>query len=231
MSARAWLMQDYALLAEIIENRSSALIAQKERLYRMTEPLTVERMRDVSSRMYEGESRLIVRSLPNTLNDSDSWTDLLAKPFFRRFASLNLFVSYHEILQSRISQYSPENADEFIMQREQDVRSWIESSIVSWRLLYNPVGKILVAISPLGSEHEYLFRLSDLIGVSRLARLQVEAVLNKHTEISRLIGENTALYNPYTNKAMDWDRDKRQFYFDLKGATPRESARHIAVKF
>jgi hypothetical protein len=231
MSARVWLMQDYALLADIVARYSSSLATQKERLSRMTEPLSIEEIRVVASKMYEGESRLIVHSLPNALNDSSSWTDLIVKPFFRRIATMNLSVAYHQILQSRINQFSPENADELIMQWQKDVQNWTETSIVSWHLLYNPVGKILVAISSPGSEHEYLLRLTDLIGISRLARLQVNAVMGKHTDTSRLLKENTALYNPYTNKAMDWDDKNRQLYFDIKGATPRDTGRHIVVTF
>jgi len=233
MVARSWLGQDYALLAEIVATRPKALAEQQERLERMTEPLEISQVHAIAARLIEGEYRFISRNIPMLLNaeyrgqDAGILGTTLARPFFQSRATMNLAARYHIALQKRIRDFSPENFNDWIAQVGQVEKS--EDTIVnSWRILYNPVGKVGFAVGR--SEYGlYILKLSDLIGVTRLARLQVDIVTagNADGDIPAIIAANKALYDPYTGKPMGWDAARRQLYFDAHGEYPKEVSKHI----
>lgn len=230
MVMRHWLMQDYALLAEIVSSHNPALSTQKARLARMTEPLEIDQIRNVASRMFEGEARTMFRGLPISLNESNAWSDILMRPFFKQQATLNLAARNHEALQSRIQSFSPVAHDTWVTNYQQEGENQDDSVIHSWRVLYNPSGKLLISIGR-ADLSDYILRLSDLIGVTRLARLQVEVVTAGVTDanINTIILSNKALYDPYTDHPMGWEPDKRQLYFDLQGNVGVGASKRIQV--
>lgn len=222
MVARSWLGQDYALLAEIVAARPAALAEQQERLVRMTEPLEISQVHAIAERMFESEARFHARSTPLELN-------LLLRPFYKQRATLNLLAGYDMAVQARVRNFSPENSDTWITQARQEEQREA-GALYSWRTLYNPIGKLALswAVEGRGCEN-YLLKLSDLIGVTRLARLQVDIVTaeNENGDIPNLIAANKALYDPYTGKPMGWDAAKRQLSFDAHGEYPKEVSKHI----
>lgn len=216
MVSAAWLRRDYALLAEIVATRSDMVVAQKERLLRMSDLLDIDALRIVDIRMIEGESRVIAHDLgemPFSVG-GDEFSSMLLRPFYKVQATRNREAKYLATVQTRIKEFTPEHAADFGNQLEQDAQNLNDDLIHTWRVLYNPVGKFMVG-QGISFQHQ-LFRLSDLMGIMRLTRLQIEIVTNgkSDAEIATQIAADKALYDPYTGKPMRWDAEKRQLYFD-----------------
>lgn len=230
MVARSWVGQDYALLADIVAARPKGLARQQDRLQRMTEPLDISQLRTIAGRMIEGEHRYLSRSIPALLDAEETGTlsASMMRPFFRLGASQNMVAHSHAALQAWIANFSPEDADAWIAKGRQMGQSENDDAVGSWRVLYNPVGKLGFAIGR--TEYDgYILRLSDLIGITRLARLQVEAATaeNPAGDMSAFLASNRALYDPYTGKPMGWDSGKRQFYFDGRGEYPKDTPKRF----
>lgn len=237
LSACKWLRHDYALLAEIVATRSKSLATQKDRLIRMTEPMAIEQVRTIAGRMLEGEKRLILRSLVEenigiTVSAFATFDILgpfnMARPFLKPQASQNMEARNHTAIQSRVRDFSTENSDAWISQTRQAGQSAAAALIHSWRVLYNPVGKVAMTLGKLEYEG-YVLRVANLIGVTRLARLQVELVTDgkADSDIPDRIAANKALYDPYTGKPMGWDADKRQLHLDIRGFIPEGTSKRI----
>jgi hypothetical protein len=231
MVSASWLRRDYALLADIVATRSEILVAQKERLLRMSDPLDIEALRTVDIHMIEGEFRDIARSLeemPFSVG-GDEFSNMLARPFYKVQATRNLEAKYLATIQTRIKEYTPEHATDFGNQLEQDAQNLNDDLIHTWRVLYNPIGKFMVG-QGISFEHP-IFRLSDLMGVTRLVRLQIEIVTSgkSDADITTLIAADKALYAPYTGKPMGWDAEKRQLYFDSVDAFSSDIPRRVRV--
>lgn len=232
MVATSGLMEDYAILAEIVATRASGLATEKARLVRMTEQLEVRQIRAIAGRLIEGEHRMIIRHISSNPLDgmgSDLYSGL--KPFFKPRATQNLFTRHYSSLQARVMEFTPENSDLWLDKATQEGQSWIDATIHSWRILYNPVGKYGVSVGMNGVYESYVPRLSSLIAITRLARLQVEVVTDgiDDTGIPTRIAANKELYDPYTGKPMGWDPGKRQLYFDThdKGYSSSEPTRRV----
>lgn len=89
----------------------------------------------------------------------------------------------------------------------------------SWRFAYNPVGKIINAISvaPYGS---YTARIHNLDGFLRLVSLSLAARQQSVRDADMpqfLARASSILRNPYTNEPMLWDADNRTIYFHGMG--------------
>lgn len=235
MVANAWLRQDYALLAEIIAARPAGLAAQRERLARMTVPLKIAQVRAAAGQMLEGENRIMARSLPQLLDpavtgqDNGALFNFIARPFFKLHASQNLLARGNTATQARLSTFSPAGADAWIAQGQQRNQADADA-LYSWRMVYNPLGKYLWTLS-LPDYDSYVLRLSDLMGVIRLARLQAEIATEnvKTAAIPARLAADPALFDPYTNKPMGWDAAKGQLYFDLRGPAPSGAPKHIVA--
>lgn len=227
MIASSWLRQDYALLAEIVAAHPKALVAQKARLVRMTEPLEIIEMRTVAGKVMESEFRTLARwqQVPDY---PAALLNVMAKPLFKPRATQNIQARYHALLQARIRDFSPETADAWIAQARQDDQKEIDA-FYSWRFLYNPIAKFGIAAYGRALYEDYVIRLSDLMGVMRLARLQVEIATAgmADAEIPDRIAANKTLYDPYTGKPMSWDAGKRQLSFDAHGYVPQGATKHI----
>lgn len=231
MVARSWLGQDYALLTEIVASRPNDLADQQERLERMTEPLEIGQIRAIAARLMEGEYRFVSLAVPTFLDADYGWQEAgilsaaLVRPFFKPRATMNLVADYHTALQAQIRDFSPENSDAWIARQLEQGEN---NTVYSWRIFYNPVGKIGLSIGR-PEYHVYMLRLSDLIGVIRLARLQVDIVTaeDEDEDIHALVATNKALYDPYTGKPMGWDASKRHLYFDARGKYSKEVSNRI----
>lgn len=235
MVSRSWLEQDYALLAEIIATRSTEIASQKARLVRMTEPLEIDQIKAIAKRMFEGEARTVLRWIPEHPNlsaitgglDSESLLDVMAKPLFKPQATQNMQARFFTAFQERTQDVSLVNIDTWYTQAVKIEKSESDVVIYSWRFMYNPYGKFY------NYEHAgfepYVLRLTDLLGITRLARLQIEIVTagKGDADIPARIATNKALYDPYTDKPMGWDADKRQLFFDAHGNYPKEISKHI----
>lgn len=236
MVSASWLRQDYALLAEIVATRPKVTLAQKARLARMTEPLEIEQLRTIAGRMVEGEFRSLARASEWTEEDmrqlmfGETYSNVLMWPFFKTQATKNLMARDYATIEVLIRDFSPENADVWAAQFVQVQESGFDNLIHTWRVMYNPVGKVTLSAGSVSYE-SYILKLSDLMGIMRLARLQVELVTDgiKEAEIPARIAANKALYDPYSGKPMGWDAGKRQLYFDVHGKVQSGAPKRIQV--
>jgi hypothetical protein len=232
--AANWLRHDYALLAEIVATRSKSLATQKDRLIRMTEPIDIELVRKVAGRMLEGEKRSILRwmaedQIYKTVSTFGMSGPLgMAGPFLKPLASQNMEVRNHTAMQERLQSFTAENSEVWISQTKQADQAVADAAIYSWRVLYNPIGKFLMTIARM-DYGSYVLRLSNLMGVTRLARLQVNIVTDGtvDADILATIAANKALYDPYTGKPMSWDAGKRQLHFDIRGSIPEGVSKRV----
>lgn len=237
MMSASWLRQDYALLAEIVATRPKVTLAQKARLVRMTEPLEIEQLRTIAGRMVEGEFRSLARASEWTEEDmrqlmfGETYSNVLMRPFFKTQATKNLIAHYQSITQAYIRDFSPENADALGAKYMQILQSAFDDLFLTWRVMYNPVGKVTLSASAVPAYDEYILKLANLMGIMRLARLQVELVTDgiKEADISARIAANKALYDPYSGKPMGWDAVKRQLYFDVHGKVQSGAPKRIQV--
>jgi hypothetical protein len=229
MVAALWLKNDYALLAEIVGGNATGLVLQKPRLTRMTELLTVEQVRNVALRMYEGSLRNSVRDfsvafMPNLesmmgepVNEStfEVVSKKLLTPMHQAQATQNDVALLYGLFLKRLNEYSPETSDEWAARDRSESHKAIAAELFSWRVLYNPVGKFNVFKNfPRGTA--YRDELSDLAGIIRLARLQVEIVTEgvSDADIPSRISSNKDLYDIYTGKPMGKYVGERTLYFD-----------------
>lgn len=233
--ATSWLAQDYALLAEIVATRSRAFVKQKARLARMTEPLHISQIRTVAGKIMEGEFRARARAvigLPFDVlsgQDSAALLNVMTRPLFKRRATQNMEARYHALWQARVRDFSPENSEAWVAQARKEDQEEIDA-IYSWRFLYNPITKFAIAAYGMPEYERYILKLSDLMGIMRLARLQVEvATAGRAADVSAVIAGNEALYDPYTGKPMGRDAARRQLGFDARGYYPKDIPRHIQV--
>lgn len=236
MVSVSWLRQDYALLAEIVATRSSVITAQNDRLLRMTESLESEQVRGIAGKMLNGEFRYITRTIavaqdtPGSLSELGWAGNMLGRPFFKMHATQNLEARRHAVILARVREFTPQQADSLMVQLQQDAQTANDDLMHNWRVLYNPVGKMLSGIME-PSYGSYVLKLSDLMGVTRLARLQVEVVAEgkSDADIPARIAVDKALYDPYTGRPMRWDANQRQIYFDALGSVPSGVAKHIGA--
>lgn len=119
---------------------------------------------------------------------------------------------------SEIAATSRQPAPEFLkVMRERlasdqyDWKWWLSS----WHFGYNPVGKILNAIS-VAPYDNYTARIHNLDGFLRLVSLSltVRQLSVRDADMSMFLArESSTLGNPYTNEPMLWDPDNRTIYF------------------
>lgn len=236
MVSASWLRQDYALLAEIVATRSKAITAQKTRMEQMTSPFEIEQVRSIIAKVLEGEFRYMARVISVSQDAPDLQSELgwagniLQRPFFKMHATQNLKAHRYTGILKRIREFTPEQADLFMAQMQQDAQTANDDVMQSWRVLYNPVGKILSGISE-PNYGSYILRLSDMMGITRLARLQFELVAENKSDadISARIAADKALYDPYTGRPMSWDAGKRQLYFTAQGSAPSGVSKRIGA--
>lgn len=126
---------------------------------------------------------------------------------------------------------SSSNAIEWVAQIVNESNRSTKDSAYNWRVLYNLTGKL----NNLSNQRTEQFsipvlRLFDLIGVTRLARLQVEILTaSEMPNVATEVSVNKSLYNPYTLKPMSWDPIKREFYFTGKGSGLDQEKKIIRV--
>lgn len=236
MVSASWLRQDYALLAEIVATHPKVTATQKARLVRMTELLEIEQLRTIAGRMVEGEYRSWARASEwsdenaQTFMFGETYSNALMRPFFKTQATKNLMARDYAAIKALIQDFSPENADAWAAQFLQIQKIGSDDLIHTWRVMYNPIGKLVLSAG-WASYESYIPRLSDLMGVMRLARLQVELVTDGITDadIPARIAANKTLYDPYSGKPMGWDVSKRQLYFDVHGKVQSGAPKRIQV--
>jgi hypothetical protein len=104
-------------------------------------------------------------------------------------------------------------------------------SLPWWSMLYNPMGKLMLAASTGPLPWDYAARLNDVDALFRLVALQ--ALIGERKvqgkEVPAFLAENATRYgDPYSGGAMGWDPERRQLYFEPRGKVDGAEKRFTA---
>lgn len=225
MIAAAWLRRDHALLGEIVAAHPEKLGAYRARLLTMTEPLTLAETRAAMKHYLAGETALGVSGMtaamlekPDTQEPEvpGSWiAQSVKRLLFKPNATANAYVENMLGFAQQIDAYEPSRIESFMASAAASSQARMDAHFYL-TIGYNPIGKTLGLIG-LPDFSQYLIRLSDLVAITRLARLQVLVALEDPTaDVSTVLAQDESLHDPYTAQPMQWDGLTRRIGVDLK---------------
>lgn len=209
MVATSWLEQDYALLTEIVASYPAQLAGHQALLVQMATPLEVEALRRTAMEMFKGEYRLTLTTFPReysglTMGDVINLDEKeregsiakrvkaqLMRPLYKHQASGNLVAGGHKIWLDQLQTFQPENAQAWFSDTAQRQRVAMRGKTQTWRIIYNPVGKVILRReSASSSQDRYLERLFALRAASHKAGLQVACALGTAADADRAACQN-----------------------------------------
>jgi len=177
-------------------------------------PLTDSERRQGSA--LRGEMALAVTALDPSRTDIEAWgfngdslDTLLLKYLFQYHATLNLLYSGYyapAVAIDALPAAQFETAAAAARAAQPDVRNW--------RVIYNPIGKLVVAPNLVPGLIQFIARLHDLDALVRLVGLQAEIVGKGIGDgsVGTFVASSSAV-NPYSGKPFSWDGKSRQIYF------------------
>ena len=209
MVATSWLEQDYALLTEIVASYPAQLAGHQALLVQMATPLEVEALRRTAMEMFKGEYRLTLTTFPReysglTMGDVMNLDEKeregsiakrvkaqLIRPLYKHQASGNLVAGGHKIWLDQLLTFQPENALAWFSDTAQRQRDAIRGKTQTWRIIYNPVGKVILRRDSASSSYDrYLERLFALRAASYKAGMQVACALGTAADADRAACQN-----------------------------------------
>lgn len=224
MVAAARLRRDFALLGEIVAANPGKLAPHRERLVAMTEPFALPDIRSHMARYVDAEATLIVACLPRLLEAENEpkadarqtpWEWLAIKLLYRPNATANWYTRGHLRFLQRVSEFDPADLAGYYANVTADTKEQIEA-LFELSVVYNWIGKIL-ATTASGTYADYIVRLSDLMAISRLVRLQVLiAQADSPVDVADLLARDERLYDPYTARPMQSDAASQRIAVDLR---------------
>jgi hypothetical protein len=239
--ATAFLDRNYALLSEI----AATYKTQPQRLA-LAQPMLTPLSADERNWNWQVMSDFqqfadLLLNIPNETGmegiDPEMWAlDWLPQRLvYKRRASVNLL--YRQRQYGLTIATAP--GDDYIgaIERTRDAVA-ATTRIPRLDMIYNPVGKVLIAIAePSYLYARYAARSHNLEGKIRLVRLQIEMdrqhvpmdAIERHLETSP-----AELRDPYLKKPMRWDSTTRELWFDgvdpMGKGNPAELNHRIAVR-
>lgn len=230
MVAVGCIARDVRLLSDLL--RTAALgPAQMEQINVVLRPLD-DSEKSLAPAIRE-EFRLVYHGLSNFnqleeagLPEFSDSPGLMKRPLYHHNATANqIYATYRDYEQ--LAEMPPA---EYLRQRDLlRERHERESDYRSWKILYNPVGRILLGVAN-PDLRSYPGRVHDLEGLLRLVRLQARVRANG-VELGAVAGFVAAAgdeyADPYTGQPMQLDSDQRQLFFVGQG---RAKGERIAVK-
>lgn len=199
MIATAALWNDLQYLSEFMQNKTFT----EQQLSLIKQLLTILNKDELDiSESILGENRWIASEF---VNIQKNWITRMA---FQYKATLNTNYFYVIKPDVELAQLSSTKLAESILQGRMSNQSpliWSPSS------LYNLIGKWLVSLRHPNMQ-EYIARVHDLNGMILLVQLQLLLKNTPNEEIESSI-KNSTIKNPYTNRAMEWDRAKGALEF------------------
>jgi hypothetical protein len=141
-----------------------------------------------------------------------AFLDPFVLPFLKPQATLNFTRAYYQRLAELSRSPARRVGEELRTLQEQ-----VQSGIYNWKIVYNPLGKLLVARAFDNVWNDYFYRVHDVDSLARLVALQVR-IVEKGIADSDVPGflasGDKALFDPYTEKPMQWDAAARQLWFE-----------------
>ena len=221
MVAAAAYWRDLNVVANLLETKAEGLAPFLPRLQAMLAPLdtrtlslahAVETVFGVAAASYSKVSK----------DRGDDWQTAdwyLSGPWlYKPNATTNYVYRYYTALGSTFGAPAHRAAAEW----DAFSRTWHD--LPWWLYLYNPVGTILVSIS-MPAWNDYPLRLHDLDALNRLVGLRVELLamgVNPEQVPESIAAAGPRFYDPYTQKPMRWDPQKKRLYFEAGSKRTRE---------
>lgn len=219
MLAAAAYTRDLAFVADLLRSRGAEMAPHTLRLRGMLKPINAAALR--LSPALETEFALGKNLLRNPVayqGDDGAQVSfgerLAVRLFYKPNATTNL--AYRQILAAASAAEAPAHrmAAEF--------RSTGQSLGVLglWDYIDNPVGNILLRISA-PNFSGYALRLHDLDAYNRLLGLWIEMIaagVGAEGAAEFLAKSEPRFHDPYTQKPMRWDAEKKRVYFEAKGS-------------
>lgn len=159
--------------------------------------------------------------------DGQKFLSTLATRFLLPQATLNLLAADNLAFRQRVSGFSPEKWKAWITQ-ETELAAARSDGGWSRLYLYDLTGRAL-AKSASPDYSAYLPRIVNLVGITRLARLQVSLLADESNgaDVTAKIAARKDLYDPFTNLPMGWDAGQRRLHFDSIRSAKDGDARRL----
>ncbi len=219
MIAAAAYTRDLAFIADVLRSRGAEVSPQVPRLREMLKPINAAVLRlspALETEFAFGKS--LLRNPAANQGDGGSQAAfaerLGVKLFYKPNATTNL--AYRQIVAATAAADAPAHrvASEFLAAGQSSGEMGL------WDYIDNPVGNILLRISA-PSFSEYALRLHDLDAYNRLLGLRVEMIgagVGAEGAADFVAKSEPRFHDPYTQKPMRWDAEKKRIYFEAKGS-------------
>ncbi|MFY9259446.1 MAG: hypothetical protein WAO71_02925 [Gallionella sp.] len=220
MVTLAALQRDYVLLADLMREKTSEMMAQQARIQALLTPLAPAE-RDMlptiqhEFRMLSGALRAFKYSvLREEWGQPSVWVDTFRAPLMEnlllRNASINRLYQLEQADEA-LARTLPQN----FARKQAEVHALsMQLSEVNWRYLYNPVGKWLIDLSRM-DYHRYIRRPLELDALIRLMTLQQQIMVLGIADADMpefLASHLASLPNPFSGQAVGWDGERRELY-------------------
>ena len=156
----------------------------------------------------------------------DGVLDALGCYFYQPNATLNRsYFTLHKVLIA---------GDAAPTQGFEHLRGALKTSFPWGSILYNPVGKVLLAARSGTGWSAYVARVQDVDALFRVVALQAligERGL-KAARVPEFLAENAKRFaDPYSGEAMGWDAQRGQLYFEPRGTPGLQSVGGVEKRF
>jgi hypothetical protein len=218
MSAAAAYTRDLALVADLLRQRGGDLAPQAPRLRDMLQPMSAAALR--ISPALETEFAMSRDVLPDPVANTGDGRQaslgerLVVRVFYKPNATINRAYRQHAASAAAASTPAAGIKAAFASAGQ----SVGEMGV--WDYINNPVGNILLRVGAPGFG-EYAYRLHDLDAYNRLVGLRVEMIgagVGAEGAANHLAASAPRFHDPYTQKPMRWDAEKRHIYFEAQSS-------------
>jgi len=215
MIAVASIWTDIQYLSEFIRTKSPSIELQ-EKVVQLLEPLTREEL-DISD-AFITEATMMYRYVSNITQEE------METVFGLKLLPINLLLqpnttsnSHYENFLKPIVRLSKQSKSQFYQAIELDLIDLNKAFDVNFNLsnLYNLGGKLLLNFG-IWSPTDYIARVHDLNAMTSLVRLQLQLKDVPEHSVESAINAST-IKSPYTNKAMNFDKENNWLGFDCLG--------------
>jgi hypothetical protein len=218
MTAAAAYTRDLALVADLLRQRGGDLAPQVPRLRAMLQPMSAAALRILPA--LETEFAMSRDVLPDPVANTGDGRQaslgerLVARAFYKPNATINR--AYRQYAASAVAASAPAHGIKAAFASAG--QSLGEMGV--WDYVNNPVGNILLRVGAPGFG-EYAYRLHDLDAYNRLVGLWVDMIgagVGTEGAANFLAASAPRFHDPYTQKPMRWDAEKRRVYFEAQGS-------------
>jgi hypothetical protein len=222
MLAAAAYTRDLALVADLLRGRGAEMAPHASRLRDMLKPINAAALR--LSPALETEFALGKNLLRNPVayqgddgGPASFGEQLAVRLFYKPKATTNL--AYRQMLVAASATDAP--AHRVVAAFRTPAQAMGELGL--WDYIDNPVGNIMLRISA-PNFGEYVLRLHDLDAYNRLLGLWIEIIaagVSVEGAADFIAQSAPRFHDPYTQKPMRWDAQKKRVYFEAQGSVAK----------